>query len=254
MIDLNHIYCENCTDTMSRMDSQSVDVILTSPPYNMSKRKGGISDSGRYDVYKDWLTYEDYSNFTVGLFKDFDRIIKPNGVVLYNFSYSIENPSLPYQLVSDIVTKTEWMVADTIVWVKKNGMPFPANPRRLSRIWEFVWVFCRKSECNSYTTNHLVSKVSPNGQTYYKPIYNLIKADNNDCPTPKLNQATFSTNFVTQLLTMYARKGMVIYDPFMGTGTTAVACKRYGVDYIGSELSSDQCIYAENRLAEEMKK
>ena len=121
-------------------------VVLTSPPYNMTKRKGGVSDTGRYDVYQDFKPTEEYIEDTVKLFDKLNEVVETNGTILYNFSYSVENPSLPYQLVNAIVADTEWEVVDTIIWQKSNGIPFPANPRRLSRIWEFVFVFGRKSE------------------------------------------------------------------------------------------------------------
>ena len=145
----NKIYNEDCFITMSNMDDNFVDIVMTSPPYNMTARKGGYADSGRYDVYEDWMTETEYIEFTIKLFNNFNRIVKPNGVVLYNFSYSIENPSLPYKLVAEIVDKTEWCVADTIMWKKGSGLPFPANERRLSRNWEFVWVFVRKDEIDT---------------------------------------------------------------------------------------------------------
>ena len=64
-IELNTIYNENCEETMKRMKGKSIDIVLTSPPYNMTKRKGGNADSGRYDVYKnDFLSEEDYLKFS----------------------------------------------------------------------------------------------------------------------------------------------------------------------------------------------
>lgn len=50
------LHNENCLSTMQTILPNSIDVILTSPPYNMTKRKGGISDTGRYDEYIDWKT------------------------------------------------------------------------------------------------------------------------------------------------------------------------------------------------------
>ena len=51
-----------------------------------------------------------------------------------------------------------------------------------------------------------------------------------------------------KILSIYSKKGDLIYDPFMGTGTTSIACIKYGNDYIGSEISSNQCEFAENRI------
>ena len=100
MIDINKIYNEDCFITMSNMKDNLVDVVMTSPPYNMTNRNGGYSDSGRYDVYEDWMTEFEYIDFTIKLFNNFNRVVKDNGIILYNFSYSIENHSLPYKLVA----------------------------------------------------------------------------------------------------------------------------------------------------------
>lgn len=251
MIELNKIYNEDCFVTMSKMDDSLINIVMTSPPYNMTKRKGGYADTGRYDVYQDWLTEEEYVNKTIDLFNEFNRVIKPNGVVLYNFSYSIENPSLLYILASEIVKNTEWSIVDTIIWEKKSGLPFPANERRLSRIWEFVWVFARKNEVNTFNCNKQVKSISKKtGQKYYEVYYNIVKAKNNDAATPKINQATYSTDFCNQLFKIYGKEDYVVYDPFMGTGTTANACKNGEVkmNYIGSEISEQQCEYANNRI------
>lgn len=249
MIEINKIYNEDCFITMSKMDDASIDIVMTSPPYNMTSRKGGISDSGRYDVYEDWKSTSDYIDFTVNLFSNFNRIVKENGVVLYNFSYSIENPTLPYQLVSEIANRTEWQIADTIIWKKSAGLPFPANERRLSRNWEFVWVFVRKNEINSFNCNKGVKSISEkSGQKYYNVFYNFVEAKNNDGKTHDLNQATYSTELCSKLFNIYADKGYIVYDPFMGTGTTANACILNELNYIGSEISEKQCEYANKRI------
>ena len=156
----------------------------------MTSRKGGYADTGRYDVYEDWKTEADYVEFTLRLFRNFDRIVNKNGVVLYNFSYSIENPTLPYVIVSEIAAKTNWCIADTIIWKKSSGLPFPANERRLSRNWEFVWVFVRKDEINTFSCHKGVKSVSQKtGQKYFNVYYNLVEAKNNDGKTHDMNQA-----------------------------------------------------------------
>ena len=78
-----------------------------------------------------------------------------------------------------------------------------------------------------------------NNQTYYKNKYNFIEAPNNDGPC-EYNKATYSSELVKQLLDLYAYKDdVIVYDPFMGTGTTANACKTSNLklDFIGSEIS-----------------
>ena len=246
---VNFIHNGDCIEFMKNYTG-AVDLILTSPPYNMTKRPGGDADSGRYDEYEDWKEADEYIDWSVDVFNCFDNSLVDNGVVLYNFSYSIENPSMPYHLVAEITHQTNFALADTIVWEKKSSIPYAASPNRLQRIFDFVFVFVRDSEMNSFTTNKQVSKVSNTGQKYYYPVSNFIEAKNNDGATKDINQATFSTDFVTQLLTTYAKpeKSFVVFDPFMGTGTTAKGCVEYGCSYLGTETSKTQCEYANNRL------
>lgn len=241
------LFNEDCFNTLKR--DITFDLVITSPPYNMTKRKGGYADRGRYDIYIDWKSEEEYLKFTLNLFNALSKKLNNNGVVLYNFSYSIENPSLPYKVVTEIEKDSEFTLVDTIVWKKKAGLPFPANSRRLSRNWEFIWVFCRKSELSTFNTARKIVKTSKKGQNYYEVLYNYIEANNNDSKTPKLNEATFSTDLVNKLLNIYARPDSVIYDPFMGTGTTAKACQQLGLKCFGSEISKAQCEYALKRLS-----
>lgn len=75
----------------------------------------------------------------------------------------------------------------------------------------------------------------------------MIEAKNNDevCP---YNKATYSSDLCTKLLKIYAPKGALVYDPFMGSGTTAVACEKMELMSRGSEISKNQCEWAINRL------
>ena len=83
----------------------------------------------------------------------------------------------------------------------------------------------------------------------YENIYNFIEAKNND-GSNTLNKATYSTDLCKQLLSIYAKEGSTVYDPFMGTGTSAIACEELGFDCVGSELSEAQVEYSKNRLKE----
>ena len=168
------------TDCIKFMNNHKdfIDLILTSPPYNMTKRKGGDADTNRYDEYNDWK--------------------KPK---------------------------------------------------------EFIFIFVRKDEIKSFTTNKQISKVSPTNQTYYYPIKNFIEAKNNDKQTKSINQATFSTDLVMKLLTIYAKpnKDFIVYDSFLGTGTTAIGCIKYGCSFLGTEISEKQFDYTNNRINKELK-
>lgn len=251
-MEIDKIYNEDYNESLKKIDDKSIDLIMSSPPYNMvgkSHRRGGYADSGRYDVYKDWKTEGQYLSDTCNLFNEFDRIIKDNGVVLYNFSYSVENPSMPYKLVASIIENTNWDLVDTIIWKKKSCIPVPGQPRRLTRAWEFIFVFARKNEVLTFNVYKGVKTISPKtGQKFYNLFYNFIEAKNNDGKTNKINQATYSSELCEKLFRIYAKEGDIVYDPFMGTGTTAIACMNCKLHYIGSEISKAQCDYAEERI------
>lgn len=254
-MELNKIYVEDCFDTMRKMvdDNQKVDVILTSPPYctpNDDARK--YSDykfsnyQVHYDVFEGFESPEVYRYWTVELFNNYDKVLIENGVVLYNISYTAKNPDLVYLVIADIINNTGFTVADCISWKKNSALPQNQNANRLTRICEFVFVLCRKTELMSFRTNK-----EPSGSKFKNLFYNYIEAPNNDIldvSVNKLNNATFSTKLVRELLEIYAKPNYVVYDSFMGTGTTAVACKSFGCNYIGSELSEAQVEFANTRL------
>ena len=140
---------EDCRETLKKLKDKSIRGVLTSPFYNTCRstnynktQKSRDNYEGRYDVHLDNLTDEEYIEFTISLFNDFDRVIKDNGCVLYNLSYGSENTHLMWLVVAEIIKKTEWTVADDIIWKKKSALPNNVSPNKLTRIVEHVFVFC----------------------------------------------------------------------------------------------------------------
>lgn len=259
-MEINTIYNMNCIDLMKQMDAGCVDVILTSPPYNTNKKgsakvntntvhaKSGEFTYARYDGYNDNLTNEEYCNFVEECFKGFDHVLKPNGVILWNASYGNENANAMFLALNRII-QTGFTIADVITWKKKSALPDNQSPNKATRICEFVYVIVRSNEYKTFRTNKKVSSVRPTGQKMYSPFFNFVEAPNNDGKND-LNKAAFSTSLVTQLLGIYAppEKETVVFDPFIGTGTTAVGAVRLGMQYIGSEISADQVNYSIERI------
>lgn len=239
--------------------NRKVDVVLTSPPYNTSRPNKSESSlknhEGRYKVYDDIKTGDEYCNWCVDIFNHFDAILKPNGVVLWNVSYgtdatvNTEGIGLMWNSISDIIRNTNFTVADKIVWKKKSALPNNVSPNKLTRICEEVFVFCRKSEYKTFHANKEVSKIGKNGQQFYKVLYNYIEAPNND-GSNSLNKATYSSDLCIQLLNMYAPKNGLVLDPFSGTGTTGIACEILGLNHVGTEIDAEQVEYSYNRLKE----
>lgn len=237
---MNIIYNEDCLQTMEREDLQgNVDIVVTSPPYNTSR--AGTSDvyGNRYDVFFDKRTDREYIDWTLDIFKGYDKILKKDGCVLYNVSYSSENTTLMWLLISEIITKSNFMTADCIIWKKSNALPNNVSKNKLTRIIEYVFVFCRKSEFKTFECNKKVISKSKKGQNIYENIFNFIEAKNNDGSNP-YNKATFSTDMVTKLLDIYAKPNSLVYDSFMGIGTTAKASILKDLNYVGSEISENQ--------------
>ena len=273
-MEINKIWNESNDITMKdHIDEKSIDIILTSPPYNNSRdnddrtnvnsdcrglNTGQYKDSDgnyigiggyhkKYDVYEDSKTTQEYCDWIVSIFNSFDRILKENGTVLWNVTYQNENNECASWLsIADIIRKTNFCIVDKIVWKKKNAIPI-TQKNKLSHITEDIFIFARKDEWLDFNANKEFCNQSYTGQKFYKPIYNFIEADNNDeiCP---FNKATYSSDLCKKLLKIYAPKNAIVYDPFMGSGTTALACKQLGLNYIGSELSPNQVEWANNRV------
>lgn len=255
-----HLFNEDCRITMENIPIGQFHVILTSPFYNTNKKQGAkrtlenTSISGysylRYDTHVDNMSDDEYNDFTVNLFNEFDRILNLNGVVLYNISYGNNNRDGMFKAINAIITRTPFTIGDVIVWKKSNALPNNCSPNKLTRITEFVFVFCRKNEVDTYYCNKPIVSVRATGQKSYGNVFNFVEAKNNDGSCP-YNKATYSSELCEKLLSIYAPENAVVYDPFMGSGTTAVACARMGFECYGSEISANQVKFAQNRLNEE---
>lgn len=245
--------CFEVIDWMSKKNAK-VDVVLTSPPYNtgrVTQTQRSIDNyENRYDIHLDNMTEDEYLEWTVKLFDGYNSILRENGVILYNMSYGNENPNIMWRTVNEIIINTDFMIADTIIWKKNSALPNNVSHNKLTRIIEYVFVICRKSEYKTFKTNKQVKSISEKtNQKFYENIFNFVEAKNNDGAC-KLNKATYSSELCEKLLTIYAQGKVTVFDSFMGTGTTSVACKRLGLKCIGSELSEQQCEFAKNRLEE----
>lgn len=260
---INTIYNEDCMNTLDRMIENNIviDGVITSPFYNTNREKKPLKEiegnyfhlnyRRRYDEFNDMMTEEQYINFTINLFNKIDKVLVNNGCILYNMSYGTENVDLMYKTIFNIIDKTSFTVVDTISWRKKTALPNSVSPNRLTRICEFIYIIVRKNEIKTFNANKELSSIRPNGQKMYKNYMNYIEAKNND-GSCHLNKATYSSELVIKLIDIYFKENSLIYDPFMGTGTTAVGCLLKNCYFIGSEISKKQVEYANNRIKEEV--
>lgn len=246
--ELIKIYNGDCVDIMNKLINEEckIDKVITSPPYNIIRPNS--KDRG-YDIYKDEMANEEYIKFTLDVFNSYEKLLNKNGCIIYNMSYGTENTEVMNLTVSEIIKKTNFTIADILVWKKSTATPNNVSHNKMTRICEFVYIFCRREEFNTFTTNKKsINKQRNSGQLVYENLYNFFTAKNND-ESIDLNKATFSTDFVLNIINRYVKKDDVVLDNFCGTGTTMKACFSLNIKSIGIELSLKQCEYIKKRFS-----
>lgn len=236
-----------------------VDCVITSPPYNTSRKvrteKEILERKSKYRMYDDAKPFDEYCKFLVSVINNIEEVLKQNGTILLNLSYasSIEIGMIGSRLIElmyEIIEETNFDIADIIVWKKKSALPNNRSSNKCTRICEFIFVLCRKQEYMTFKSNkELTKEIKEKGLKYYSNIFNFFEARNNDGKNG-YNNATYSIEMVHNLLQMYVQNGAIVYDPFAGTCTTALACKRERrkISCICSEIDKEQCEYGKERL------
>jgi DNA modification methylase len=198
---------EDYLSTLTKLGDKSIDLVLTSlPVYHVSKGRRG------------WRSVHDYTERTIKLFWELDRVLKPCRVVVGSFQEPGDSPSFIYSVIGALLMSTGFMVADTIV--SKISTMQAVSSNRLNRVLNHTYVFCRKEEFTNFE--------AAGEQENFFDI------------TP--------VEFNEKLLRIYAKEGDTIYDPFMGTGLTALAAKNNGMGFIGSETNTAQFEISLKRL------
>jgi site-specific DNA-methyltransferase (adenine-specific) len=235
----NQIYVENCLDTMARMPDNSIDMVLTSPPYDNLR------------------AYNGYSFDFESIAQELARIIKPTGVIVWvigdatkngNESGSSFRQALYFQSLG-------LNLHDTMIY-EKNSPAYPASRtgNRYTQIFEFMFVFSKGKP----TCNLLIDK--PNKWAGHKDFSGKLK---NPVPdfSPRNNIWKYTTSFngikhpapfpeqlAADHIASWSNPGDVIYDPFMGSGTTAKMALAAGRAFIGSEISQEYADTANKRI------
>ncbi len=226
MTTLNHIYNENCLQTMVKMADNFVDLTVTSPPYNLGNTHH--TDKNRftaYDVHDDAMPETAYQNNQIDVLQELYRVTKPTGSLMYNHKNRIKNGSqiTPYEWL----LKTSWNIKQELVWF--NGTPNMDNIRFYPMTERIYWL-TKTTETgfeNKGRWHDLISLVGEGTDGKHKRSFPLRLA---------------------QLLISGFDSAQIIYDPYMGSGTTAVAAHKLGRDYIGSEISQEYVDLANKRI------
>lgn len=237
------LYNEDCLNVLQRMidKKEKVDCIITSPPYNMCLRihsgrymsrwgwKGNVgSFSSKYDGYKDDLPMDKYFSFQDEFI---DKALQVTDLMFYNIQMITGNKVALLQLLGKYAEK----IKEIIIWNKGYGQPAMQNGV-LNSQYEFIFVFQNSKPYNRSFEDALFPRGTESN------VWDIKRERN------KLIKAGFPTELVKRILKNFVKSGSIVFDPFMGSGTTGVVCKELGYDFIGVEMDKEMFEKAKDRI------
>lgn len=234
----NVIYNEDCLTTLSRMEDNSIDLVVTSPPYNKGwyADKNAKSDSlwsalnGRkiaYDVYKDEMPPEEYEKWQREIISECLRVLKPSGSIFYNHKDI---------LYKKLTIHPKWVydypLHEVLIWDRQSSCTKDPHYFMPANEWIF-WIV--KDPTATYFDK---------SKAIYRTNIWRMNVDRNPHPAP------FPEMFSNNCVLTCCPDGGIVYDPFMGSGTTALSVTKIGGGrrYIGSEISEKYVAMANERL------
>jgi site-specific DNA-methyltransferase (adenine-specific) len=258
----------DCLAILPQLLSESVDLIVTSPPYadNRKHTYGGVDP----DSYVEWF---------LPISAELRRVLKPAGTFILNIKEKVvegERHTYVMELIL-AMRKQGWLWTEEFIWHKKNCYP-GKWPNRFRDAWERCLQFNKQRQFNMYQDSVMV----PMGDWAKSRLKNLSETDKRRdeskvqsgfgknvsnwvgrelaYPTNVIHLATETGNknhsaaFPVELpkwfIKLFTQSGDMVLDPFLGSGTTAVAAKQLTRHYVGIELLPEFIELAKNALAE----
>lgn len=239
-MELNTICNEDCRETMRNMPDNYVNLVLTSPPYNMNLRimngkycsRQVIKEefSTKYDNFPDNLPIEEY----YALHKEIlTELLRVSNIIFYNIQIVTGSKRAFFKLIGDFSDQLK----DIIVWDKMVAQP-AMKDKVLNRQSELILVFEKEG---AISRRFDICNFERGSMSDVWQIKRGKKID-------KTHGAVFPEELADKIITNFSNVGDIIYDPFMGSGTTAVSALKNNRLYIGSELSSKYCSIANERI------
>lgn len=224
---LNQIIQGDCLKTLEILPDGSVDIIITSPPYNLGKNHH--TGNKRTQAYDDNLPEIAYQISQCEILKECYRVLKDDGSMFYNHKNRIKNGEMisPYMWIFP----TKFIIKQELVWF--NGSQ-NFDKIRFYPMTERVYWLTKSPQTKLF--NHI------NHHDFFN------KSEWPAVGTKGKHTRAFPIEFVKDILKCFPDKQIVL-DPYMGSGTTALAAKQLGKDYLGIEISEDYIKLAEERLA-----
>ena len=226
----NIIYNENCLKTLSKINDNTIDLIVTSPPYNKgywsSNRnlKNGFGTKSRrieYDNFNDNMKPIEYINWQKKAIKECLRVLKHTGSLFYNHQ--------PIQKLHQEVLPTyvyDFPLKQTIIWNRKNTPKLDKS--YFFPTIEFIY-WLQKTKQSRVKFNRKKS-------LFKKAIWDINPDKKNKFAAP------FPIEIPLNCILSCTDENDIVYDPFMGSGTTAIACKQTNRHFIGSEIGDIETI------------
>lgn len=241
------LYNEDCLVSLKEIPDESIDLTITSPPYD------------------DLRCYN--SNFDIKeIVEQLYRVTKTGGVIVWNINDKIKNGSKSLTSFKQAIVFNEcgFNVNDVMIWEKTNPMPQVKQPR-YNQVFEYMFVFSKGKpktfnpimiDCKNADREYksTCKKITKDKEREYKEFkINKQKIDNNIwkfavAKNKTKHPAVFPLELPLRHIKSWSNEGDVILDPFMGSGTTGVACKKLGRDFIGIELDTEYYEIAKDRL------
>ena len=261
---MNKIIQTDCISGMKTMGTESVDLCVTSPPYD-NLRSYNDSSAWNFDTFKD-------------VAEELYRVMKVGGVVVWVIGDACIKGSETGSSFKQVLhfMQLGFLLHDTMIY-EKNGSPFPArrNGNRYSQIFEYMFILSKSKKPK--TANLLCDK--PNrwaGYTHFgkgsirqkdgtlkerqiKPIpeysprnniwkYNTGKNYSTKDAVAFEHPAIFPEGLAKDHILTWSEENDLVLDPFMGSGTTAVACMETNRKYIGFEIDSTYYDVCQRRI------
>ncbi len=251
------LLCGDCLALLPTLPAGSIDVVVTSPPYNLDLKYARYRDSRAEDEYLGWM---------VSVAAALRRVMRPDASFFLNISGSSARPWLPFELI--VRLRPLFVLQNHITWIKSIatgqdsvGHYKPVGGRRfLHHAHEHIFHLTQdgavpldrlaigvpfKDKTNIARRGH-AADLRCRGNTWFIP-YATVRSRAARFHHP----GTFPVDLPRWCIRLHGRRPAVVLDPFMGTGTTLVAARREGVAAIGIEMDPDYVEIARQRLAAE---
>jgi DNA modification methylase len=248
-MELNKIYNMDCYDGIARLDDESVDLVITSPPYNVDLGKNKYNKNP-YDLYVDNKEHGEYIAWITSIFYEVYMKLKNGGRVVINIGDG-KNGAVPTN--SDFIqlmVRLGYLPMTHIIWNKNStgnrtawgSFMSPSCPS-FPTPFEHILVFAKGSTKLQYAGETDITREEFIAWSYAMWVF-----------PPELRQkkmghpAMFPEELPLRCIKMLSYKGATVLDPFAGLGTTCKVAKELGRNYIGFEISEEYCEIANDRI------